>query len=192
MSGSAKTYADVAKGIPVCRICQQMTKKKIIWQNDNFLIFTVAKSAWPGHCIIVSKQHIPYQQIMTTATLMEELYIKIVPLLCAQLKQLLPCTSFDFVSRGHLPHCALQILPRREDGLVVDGYQDPQPQKALDMTIVSKHSIGIDAKLCALLNPPLISVSEPNLNPNPTPPPSNPAGNSDSEKKSEGSSCCIM
>lgn len=181
----AKTYADVAKGIPVCRICQQNTKKKIVWQNDRFLIFTVPKSAWPGHCIIVSKQHIPFSQVSTTPALVDELYGKIVPMLCEKIQQLIPCTSFDYVARGHLPHMVLQLLPRREDGTAVGDYRDPQPQKALDMSINSTHSFNIDAQLTSLLNPPLIVVNEPL-----------PLPSKNQEIKEgatvQGSSCCIM
>src|SRR5690348_7803471 len=102
----AKSYADVAKGVPVCRIC--LNKRQPVWSNDRFSIYTAVKSAWPGHCFVLPKEHISPLDFHKNAPLVEELYSKILPRLCDAIGKILPCTSFDHVQTGHAQHMCLQ------------------------------------------------------------------------------------
>lgn len=163
---AAKSYADVAKGVPVCRVCQN--KRKAVWTNERFSIYTAVKSAWPGHCFIVPKNHVSPLDFHKSPQLVEELYNKILPRLHESIGKILPCTSFDHVQTGHAQHMCLQVLPRRFQGgpaVYVNqfrcDYQDPQPQQALDMTITSSQAIDIEQELTSQLNPPLLVASEP-------------------------------
>lgn len=191
---AAKSYADVAKGVPVCRVCQN--KRQPVWSNDRFSVYTAVKSAWPGHCFIIPKEHITPADFHRLPAMVEELYAKILPRLCDALGKILPATSFDHVQTGHASHMCLQILPRRSQGgsIYINQfrceYQDPQPQQALDMSIQTPvHNIDITQELTSQLNPPMLVASEPTTTTTTTPatvPPPPPA------PPSSSSSCCIM
>lgn len=148
----AQSWSDIVRGIPSCRLCNLNERRTALWKDNTYAIYLVRKSAWLGHLCIASLDHVPASTFFLPEchsveknNRLARLYQEVIPTVWATVKIVMRAASYDLVQVGHVQHFALQFLPRLKDGqeILLFGYtyKDPQPGKALNLSIPVEHPL---------------------------------------------------
>jgi histidine triad (HIT) family protein len=114
-----------------CKIIGKEIPKRILWENDHFLVFLDVMPVQPGHLLIIPKEHIEnafdmpdslYEELFTTAKA-----------LSTPLKKAMNSARIGMVIEGFgVPHTHLHLVPINKSHDLDSGNARPASHEELD------------------------------------------------------------